>query len=480
MVRVSVAGSLVMLFLTAVSAQTPDSGAVKVTLTPTAPPARALKYRLLPELRDQKPGNAVVLYYRAFSPELYFYNRDRELSERISMWLSMPIKELKEVPRDQLSFLDSKQLQEVDRAARREYCDWDLTARVVEEGASLLLPDLQAFRQIASALALRARVAFADGDFAKAVYSLQTGLVLARHVSEGPTLIHALVGMAIASIMLEQVEELIQTPGAPNLYWALTDLPRPFVDLRKATQGERLFCDNLFPGLRELAADAKAGPLSGEQLRSFVDNVIAAYRMIDGVKAPEWELRLGLATLAAQVYPEAKKALIAQGRPAELVDAMPVVQVAMLHAINEYDRLFDDMMKWSNLPYWEARVGLQRAVEELKKTRAKEGAGGGGLPLATLLLPAMEKVVTARARVDRKLAALRCLEAIRLHAASHKGELPAELSDIKEVPLPADPLTGKPFEYKIQNGKAILQGTAPDGEPAGLNSPVKYEVSLRK
>ena len=34
------------------------------------------------------------------------------------------------------------------------------------------------------------------------------------------------------------VLELIQQPGSPNLYWALSELPRPIVDFRAAYEAE--------------------------------------------------------------------------------------------------------------------------------------------------------------------------------------------------------------------------------------------------
>ena len=37
------------------------------------------------------------------------------------------------------------------------------------------------------------------------------------------------------------LEEMIQQPGSPNLYWALADLPTPLVSLRAGIQGERMF-----------------------------------------------------------------------------------------------------------------------------------------------------------------------------------------------------------------------------------------------
>src|SRR5262245_37209185 len=55
-----------------VEASTADSGAakptiVKMTLHAAAVPAPAMRYYLLPEVRDLKPGNAALLYQRAHS-----------------------------------------------------------------------------------------------------------------------------------------------------------------------------------------------------------------------------------------------------------------------------------------------------------------------------------------------------------------------------------------------------------------------------
>ena len=57
--------------------------------------------------------------------------------------------------------------------------------------------------------------------------------------------------------MTLELEDLVQLQGSPNLYWAITDLPRPMIDLRKALQMERLWA-GLVPDLR----NAKLGPLS--------------------------------------------------------------------------------------------------------------------------------------------------------------------------------------------------------------------------
>jgi hypothetical protein len=52
-------------------AQEPDAESKQLLLRPAAAPAQALRYTLLPEIRDLQPGNAVTSYYRAFSPDAW-------------------------------------------------------------------------------------------------------------------------------------------------------------------------------------------------------------------------------------------------------------------------------------------------------------------------------------------------------------------------------------------------------------------------
>jgi hypothetical protein len=64
------------------------------------------------------------------------------------------------------------------------------------------------------------------------------------------------------------------------------------------------------------------------------------------------------------------------------------------------------------------------------------------------------------AGLDRRIAALRTIEAVRLHL-TEKGKLPEKLDDITVVPVPTDPLTGKPFEYRRDGAAARLIVSAP-------------------
>jgi hypothetical protein len=148
-----------------------------------------------------------------------------------------------------------------------------------------------------------------------------------------------------------------------------------------------------------------------------------------------------------------------------------------------YEYYYDNMAKWFNQPYPIARAGLQRASDEFKAARQRTGPSG--MILAGLLLPAVERVHEASYRTERKIAGLRCLEALRMYAADHDGQLPERLADIKDVPLPIDPMTGRSFEYRRADpGHATLIAPA----PAGMNEEVafqrqvawQYEITLRR
>ncbi len=188
-------------------------------------------------------------------------------------------------------------------------------------------------------------------------------------------------------------------------------------------------------------------------------------------------MRFGAAIMAAKIYPVAKKYLIKQGRTPDQVDALPVTQVALMYALSQHDTHFDNIFKWHNLPFWEADPGVNKATKQLKESKSKI-METGGIPIAELLIPAVSKVLITRARVDRRIAALRCIEAIRLFAAANDGKLPASLNDIREVPIPIDPFTGKSFEYRVEKGKAILLGRWPEGQPATDFNTIRYELTL--
>src|SRR5271157_5804314 len=139
--------------------------------------------------------------------------------------------------------------------------------------------------------------------------------------------------------------------------------------------------------------------------------------------------------------------------------------------VGQYRDLRDDRFKVGYLPWRDARSRIKEADQRLKSVKP--------WPLAVLaeLQPSIINCLNAQMRLDRRVAALRAVEAIRLYAASHDGKLPEELNQITVVPVPEDPATGKPFEYRRDGAAAVL--ALPDAGMTERPTP-SYRISIRK
>jgi hypothetical protein len=462
----------------------PEPPPTAIVLRPAAEPRPALRYRLVPERADLVPGNAAIFYHRAIqmaSERRTRLDADRKakeppparpvpVDEQFNKWISGPIAE---VPVDQArAMLETflRPLLEIEQGAMRSTCDWEFDHR--PEGISLLLPDIQEMRSLSRLVALRARLAILDGKTDEAMHWIEAGLVMGRHVARGPIIIQALVGIAIDFQMIKCLEDLIQAPGAPNLYWALADRPRPFIDMREAYEGERHLLEKEIPGLLEL----DRGPWGIDQARRFADELQRKLYSFDSGKAEgSTAQQLGIAAMTAKVYPEARRALIAQGRPEAEVEAMPVVQVASLYSYQEYRRLLDEKYKWLNVPYWQS-VGRADAPH----LSAERKMANPLLAMLWSLTPALDASRLAALRLNRQLDAIQCIEAIRLHAAAHDGKLPASLEAIADAPAPLDPATGKPFHYMVDGDSATLSAPLPPGGPQHPSYMIRYALKLAR
>ena len=449
---------------------------VKITLHPMAAPRPVLKYQLLPHFLDRRPGNAAVLWNRipaertAFFTELYKEGGDWD---KFEAWMQIPLGDPREKQlRSKIdrTLGDSQLFRDMDRAARFESCDWQFPIR---EGnpIAMLIPEVQQTRTFSRLLAAKARLEIAEGRYGQAVETMQTCFSLARHVAKGQTLVNGLVGIAIAGNMTNQIEQWVQRPDAPNLYWALTTLPRPLVDLGPAFEAESSFFDLQFPGLRDLETkDADA-----EQWRALLEKTVAGWMeivpMTGGNGAVFPAHRTMITAFAVQAYPVARQYLIDHGRSAAEVDAMPVAKAVLLCAVETFHVLADEEFKLMLLPYQEAEPFFDGIDRELKKTR---GELSEVIPFATLLLPALKAAKSSEARMGLIVARLRIFEALRIYAAGHDGKLPDRLDEITELPIPRNPFDDLPFDYHRDGNHAVLDCRH---GPPGM--PWRYEITMQ-
>jgi hypothetical protein len=242
-------GTLPLLGKVISPAQTQDKSIElrKLSLSPAPAPVPAMAYRLLPRLLDQKTGNAALLYYSAAAmcPD----NEPEDFYEKIGKWRDLPVDQLprKEVEKALSSFSNS--FHYIALASQRADCQWEMP---LEDGFSLQLPHLSTFRRMIFAMQLQIRLKIADGQTDQAMEMLQQGLYMGMSIARGRTVIQDLVGTAIAALMFGEVEGLMQTPDSANLYWALTALPSPMIDMYSSLEYEREVLFIEFPALRNL------------------------------------------------------------------------------------------------------------------------------------------------------------------------------------------------------------------------------------
>ena len=436
----------------------------RVNITPMSPPRPAMKYRLLPSSLDTVGGNAVQLYMIGATQA----PTDDEFNSQIDSWLSM---EMSKLPRQQIDERLSTipigyVFKNFDAAARHEQCVWENHYK--SQGFDALLPHLRGMRDGSKIIALKARLQLADGDYPAALHTLQTGFATARHLTPQSVLIQQLVAAAIARRMLDDVNDWVGSSNAPNLYWALSELPHPYLDTRETFDQERCGLIFSFPPLRDLEKG-----ITVEQWNEVMEKLPRMLQWDDGRSEIRKAAQLGPAVLAIRLYPLAKKYYINRGMAQAKVEAMPVHQILAKYLVESFQEETDEVLKWQSLPYWQAQEQM-RAAEEAAKTAQAKGEAG---PLGWMV-PSVSNARLNLVLVDRHIASLQCVEGIRAYAAIHNGNLPDSLTDLVETPAPLDPVTGQPFGYEVKANVAVLTAPIPlGGRP---EQGWRFEISVAK
>ncbi|MFM7151741.1 MAG: hypothetical protein ACKO23_18090 [Gemmataceae bacterium] len=433
---------------------------IRLEVTPMAAPVPALKYQLLPHLREIQQGNSVQNFMKCFMEQNHFFFNKEEVEKR-AKYETMPLQDL---PAKDLRGYGGIALRQADYAARMESTDWQILPLLRRDGFRTLLPEIQQMRQLASALKVRLRVEIAEKKFDEAIRTTATLFSLARVIGEHPTVIAELVGIAVCHLTIPPLEEMINQPGCPNLYWALSTLPEPMIDLRRGAQAERVGVES------ELSFLTDKRPMSAEEVQKGLEKLQELFQMMQIGPPPIQKLDPILKTQAddKKKMDAAKQRLASSGLTPKLIEQFHPYQVILLDEKLRYDILLDDLTKYLVQPYWvfEAQVGQ---IDQRIKS-----AGG----IASSFMPSFNKIRQAQARLQQRLAMLRVVEALRLHAAEN-GSLPEKLDDIA-VPVPVDPVNGKPFLYSLESGKATLKGAAPKGMEINSTFNIRYQISLKK
>ncbi|MEX2091781.1 MAG: hypothetical protein WD971_03840, partial [Pirellulales bacterium] len=325
---------------------------IRMSVTPAAEPAPALKYRLLAREIDLKSGNAAPYYYRTFhelSNVMRMRRKKFDEEEELSRWYgtgadAMPIVDL---PLDKLHAAilepEGSVKAHLRDAMSRRNCDWQLDVED-ERGTGViafLLDEFQQGRELARMLVLETRLAIAERRYDDATDAMRMTFRLAVDTARVPFLVNGLIGIAEAGMANGTMIELIAAPQSPNMYWAIAELPDPLVDLRKAARFEIEFGPRMFPFIHNAETTVRSAE---EWNRLYAASFRDLATIDNGVFPADNELSAGLAATATALtgYSRAKARLVAQGMDPAEVEAMAVGQVISIYTEQSYQRFADD------------------------------------------------------------------------------------------------------------------------------------------
>jgi hypothetical protein len=298
--------------------------------------------------------------------------------------------------------------------------------------------------------------------------SIRVMYQLGQDIAKGPVLVNGLVGVGITELTDGRVIDLMGRADSPNLYWALTGVPPQIHNLRLDMQGERASLLATIPSL------AKAQDLSADQWRDVMNqlrqDLTSAFSSKNANEKYDFDQALKVGGSAFLVLPAAQ-AHYAESRKLSPDDValMDSATIVATYYFDQYQQVRDEIEKSIGLPYPQMMKSLQTVDDEQEQLRV----AAPGNPFLELI-PATKRATERFAVTDREVAAMTAVEAIRSYAATHDGKLPEHLEDITVTPVPANPATGEPFQYKMENETAVLSSGPSAGER------LEYRIRIRK
>jgi len=419
-----------------------------ITLHAEGAPDPMLRYRLWPAPEHRRNENPAPLVSRAVILSLQGTAKSRqEFEEQYREWSEMPMDEL---PRERIHrLLDNyattfHELQRTENLTRIEY-NLQLDELSAPQMIQTLLPELQEMRRLARLLSLRARLAVAERRWDDAVADCRLGFRLAEVAGHSTEfLVGRLVGFAISSTMMGIIEEAIQQPGCPNLYWALACLPENrLFETRDSIEFESVMLSRIF---------AAAGPLP--------DHPIGEVAAREGIRRLAHEanltLRSGgdnmatpvLSQLLSGLYvvtlAEPSRELLAETEQwADRADELSASEAVLRAASLKFQRVRDRWVAWSLMPpeLWDEYEAERTAAFAFEEARTDLLVA-----LVSSLSPAVNAARAAGQRTHQQRNLLLTMESIRMHAAD-RGELPPSLEKMRPVPAWHDAIANRPFGY---------------------------------
>ncbi len=449
----------------------------KLEITPASEPSPAFKYRFSLPPHKTIAGNSITHYLRSLGENGLDYPWEvveKETNHEVNQWYGLETKS-SDIPIDKLknasAAFDGYVNNHLRRASMCRDTDWGLAVEDLKglETIAFLLPSVQQTRAMARALTLQFRLAIIEKRYDDAVELLRMTYKLGQDVNEMGFLVSGLVGIAEVGMANNGVLHLISSEDAPNMYWALAELPTPVIDQRRAMRLDSSMPIRLFPELMDIRNAKHSDDEWKRLLQKYTGDFTTISALVqrspnDAAQAANSvSLAMGLAG-----YSPAKKRMIERGYGGKEVAKMSVSQVILTDAALDIESLSQELEKAIYLPYTDAQKvtsAWEEKVRRMSPTRF-------GAMITQMVSPAILTVRASGYKAQTMVNLLMAIESLRNHAAVH-GKFPESLQEL-ELPVRENPMTNKPFKYSLEDGNAVLL------LEKGSRQIERYEISIKK
>ena len=330
---------------------------------------------------------------------------------------------------------------------------------------AILLPHLQKMRDAARMLHVDTRHAVDVGDSNRVVENTETVSGLANQTAETPTLVNTLVAVAVASIGLEQLEEvMINDPD----FLSKAQLARLQENLQKlnirswlAYKGERMFTKDTVQ--RCYTDDGNGdGRMTAAGMRFLNGPFFTAIVGLSGsggnasIKEPppiDW----------AKEWSRFKKYAFASQA---LAPATVFTCASRKEVLAKAEEMYDEIEADQKLPFWQSRNskidGWKKHNDFFEDQHIKH-------LLLYKVMPATQRVQQVMSRLTARRNGVVLALAIYRYHREHK-KWPATAAELigpylNEVPV--DILTGKPLMFKIVDDRPLIYSIGMDHDDDG-------------
>lgn len=292
------------------------------------------------------------------------------------------------------------------------------------------LPNLSAARELARVGLVEAKQAEQAGDYAAAWGAYRDNFAVGAQISQGPTLIENLVGMAVQRVTANSVLDSFELAGDDIDYAALAaDLEDSFQPTRpivECMQGERAMYLDMIQRVYDVNPESGAYRVAD----TAPETIGRTLGMISDDNGPGLETLFLCYTLGRVGF----EGMVRQG--------------------NEY---YDGITTAMQMPY-------QEAMPVLRKLEARVADPGMqyGNPVLATMLPVLSNCFRNAARQDSLSNATRLVANLKAYRQQY-GEYPESLDVFGDAKMTVDQLTGGRFAYIRRGDDFELYSLGEDG-----------------